>query len=136
MEYKKAEKELLDESFLKNLHSSTFDFIVDGDDFRIDGGYFAQEGDSLFGYILYRELSKSNIELVYGGVDRSMRGFKTVKALSEFLEMLGEKYSKITTMVLSKNHKMLKIYMALGFDIVGTKLSNDNHILVILNKKR
>lgn len=135
MEYLHSDKELLTEDFLRNLHASTFDYIVEGDDFRVDGAFFAKENDDLFGYILYRELSSKKVELVYGGVAIKDRGFKTLKAYRQFLLLLSEKYSHVETLVVNTNYKMLKMYMALGFNVIGTKLQyKKNKVLVVLEK--
>jgi hypothetical protein len=81
-------------------------------------------------------MSKSKIELVYGGVTREDRGFKTLKTYRKFLSILFEKYLIIETLVMNTNYKMLKMYMALGFNIIGTKLLNKNgRILVVLEKQ-
>ena len=131
------EKEKLDEDFLQNLHSTTFDYFKPGDDFRVDGGYLAQEKDGeISGYVIYRVISKKVIDLAYGGVSPQHRGFKTLKNLSKFINTLLSSYDLITTMVLNKNTKMLKIYMVLGFDIVGTKLSKTGQLYVLLEKGR
>lgn len=135
MEYVHSNKELLTEDFLKNLHASTFDYIVEGNDFRIDGAFFAKEEEDLFAYILYKELSSKKIELVYGGVSIKDRGFKTLKTYRQFLELLSKQYIYIETSVVNTNYKMLKMYMALGFNIIGTKLSHKNNkVLVVLEK--
>jgi hypothetical protein len=137
MKFLHADKELLNKDFLKNLHGATFDYDIEGDDFRVDGGFFAEEEEGkIFGYILYREMSKSKIELVYGGVTREDREFKTLKTYRKFLSILFEKYLIIETLVMNTNYKMLKMYMALGFNIIGTKLLNKNgRILVVLEKQ-
>jgi ribosomal protein S18 acetylase RimI-like enzyme len=136
MEYLFASKEQLDKDFMQNLHTSSFDYFVDADSFRVDAGYIAKDQEQFFGYVLYRELSSDCVELVYGAVDRNLRGFKTFKTLYQFIKILFEKYSSITTMVWNKNHKMLKLYMALGFNITGIKMSPKNDLFVILNKER
>lgn len=136
MEFLHATKEQLDNKFLENLHSSSFDFFVDADNFRIDAGYLAKENETLFGYALYRELSSDSVELVYGAVDRNLRGFKTFKTLYQFIQILLAKYSSISTMVWNNNHKMLKLYIALGFNIVGIKMSSKSELFVILNKEK
>jgi hypothetical protein len=129
-------KEQLDASFLENLHSTTFDFYKSGDDFRVDGGYAVQEQDgNLSGYVLYREISNKVIDLAYGASDKDYKGFRSVKNLNYFIELMFQKYEVITTMVWNKNYKMLKIYMALGFDVVGTKLSHKGGLFVLLEKE-
>jgi len=128
-------KDFFTEKFLENLHSTIFDFHKSGDEFRIDGGYIAKEEDgNISGYVLYREVSKNVIDLAYGGADKSYRGFKTLDNLSKFISQMLESYELITTMVWNKNTKMLKIYMSLEFDIVGTKLSKTGDMFVILEK--
>ena len=128
-------KEELSEEFLENLHSTTFDFHKSGDDFRIDGGYLSKEEDgSISGYVLYREISKSVIDLAYGAADKSNRGFLSLKNLAHFINLMFDKYEVVTTMVWNKNYKMLKMYMALGFDVVGTKLSHTGDLFVLLEK--
>jgi hypothetical protein len=135
MEYFHAPKEMLTEDFLKNLHAATFNYKVDGDDFRIDGAFFAKEKETLFGYILYKELNKSEVELLYGGVTEVDRGYKTLKTYRNFLELLFKKYDYIETYVVNTNYKMLKLYMALEFNIVGVKQSKYSKTLVALSKK-
>lgn len=128
-------KEQLDASFLENLHSTTFDFYKSGEDFRVDGGYLSkEENGSISGYVLYREVSKSVIDLAYGAADKSNRGFLSLKNLHQFIELLFTHYEVVTTMVWNKNYKMLKMYMALGFDVVGTKLSHTGSLFVLLQK--
>lgn len=130
-------KEQLDPQFLQNLHCTTFDFHKDGEDFRVDGGYIAEETDgNISGYVLYREVSRSIIDLAYGAADKSKRGFLSVKNLAHFIELMFSKYNTITTMVWNKNHKMLKIYMALEFEIVGTKYSRNGDIFVLIEKTK
>lgn len=137
MEIMEVPKEFFTEDFLENLHSTIFDFYKAGDDFRFDGGYVARQSDgSIFGYVLYKETSKTEIELTYGGVDRAYRGFKTLGIHARFINLLLSKYSLINTMVWNKNFKMLKLYMTLNFEVVGTKLSSNNELFVILNKRR
>lgn len=129
------EKDQLDEGFLENLHSTTFDYFKSGDDFRVDGGYLAQEKDGeISGYVIYRVISKKVIDLAYGGAAPEHRGFRTLKNLSKFIKLLLSSYDLVTTMVWNKNTKMLKIYMVLGFDIVGTKLSKNGQLYVLLEK--
>jgi hypothetical protein len=131
------EKDQLDEAFLQNLHSTTFDYFKPGDDFKLDGGYLAQEKDGeISGYVVYRVISKKVIDLAYGGAAPEHRGFKTLKNLSKFIKSLLSSYDLVTTMVWNKNTKMLKIYMVLGFDIVGTKVSKNGSIYVLLEKGR
>lgn len=135
MEFSHCHRQMLSEDFLQNLHSSTFDYRVDGDDFRVDGAFFAKEDEELFGYVLYKELSNKKIDLVYGGVSKNDRGFKTLKTYRNFLALLSEKYDWAETLVVNTNYRMLKLYMALGFDIVGTKLLyKNNKVLVVLEK--
>lgn len=129
------QKDQLDASFLQNLHSTTFDFYKSGEDFRVDGGYISKEEDgSISGYVLYREISKGVIDLAYGAADQEHRGFKSLKNLNHFIELMFTQYEVITTMVWNKNYKMLKMYMALGFDVVGTKLSHTGGLFVLLEK--
>lgn len=137
MQYVHATKDLLTPDFLHNLHISTFNFNVDGDEFRIDGAFFAKEqNDDLYGYVLYKELSKSKIELVYGGVTKEERGYKTLAAYRNFLDLLFKQYSYVETSVVNTNHRMLKLYMALGFNIIGTKITHKLHrVLVVLAKE-
>lgn len=128
-------KDQLDANFMENLHSTTFDYFKPGEDFRVDGGYVAKEEDgSLSGFVLYREISKSVIDLAYGAAERSHRGFKSLKNLKHFIELMFNQYEVITTMVWNKNYKMLKMYMALGFDVVGTKMSHNGGLIVLLEK--
>lgn len=129
------QKDQLDASFLENLHSTTFDFYKSGEDFRVDGGYLSKEDDgAISGYVLYREISKGVIDLAYGAADKSHRGFLSLKNLHQFIELLFTHYEVVTTMVWNKNYKMLKMYMALGFDVVGTKLSHTGSLFVLLQK--
>lgn len=128
-------KDQLTPTFMEHLHSTTFDYFKPGEDFRVDGGYVAKEEDgSLSGYVLYREISKNAIDLAYGAVEKSHRGFKSLKNLNHFIELMSDRYEVITTMVLNKNYKMLKMYMALKFDVVGIKLSSKGGLFVLLEK--
>lgn len=130
-------KEKLDPKFMQDLHSTTFDFFKSGEDFRVDGGYIAEESDgTISGYVLYRELSNSVIDLAYGAADKSMRGFLSVKNLAHFTELMFDKYETIATMVWNKNYKMLKIYMSFGFDIVGIKHSRNGDLFVLIEKTK
>jgi hypothetical protein len=130
-------KEQLDEAFLENLHSTTFEYFKPGDDFRVDGGYLAKEDDGkISGYILYRIISKAVVDVAYGGVDRAHRGFKTLKNMSLLIKELFSKYELITMMVMNKNTRMLKLCMELDFDIIGTKLFKNGQLYVLLEKGR
>jgi hypothetical protein len=135
----KVAKEQLTDQFLESLHKATFDYSKEAKDFKIDGGYIGHLDDGTFvGYVLYKELSDTEVELMYGGADKSFRGFSTLKNHMKFIDFMMEKYESIMTSVWNKNHPMLKIYMALEFDVIGTKLSTDGNknVFVILNRKR
>lgn len=137
MEFVRIQKESLTDKFLEDLHVTIFGYHKPAKDFRIDGGYAAQKDDgTLFGYTLYKELSDTEVEMMYGGVDQNLRGFSTFKVYKQFLDIMFEKYSSITTSVWNKNFPMLKIYMGLEFEIVGTKLSDSNELFLTLTKRR
>ena len=128
-------KDRLDAEFLENLHSTVFDFVKPGEDFRIDGCYVSKEDDDTFsGYVIYKELSSSVVELCYGAAEKTHRGFLSLKNLTHFIGLMFDKYEIITTEVSNKNYKMLRIYMALGFDVVGIRKSYTGTILVLLQK--
>ena len=137
MQFVRISKENLTDKFLEDLHLTIFGYRKSAKDFRIDGGYAAEKDDgTLFGYLLYKELSDSEVELMYGGIERDMRGFSTFKVYKQFLDLMFEKYSSIVTSVWNKNFPMLKIYLGLEFEVVGTKLLENNSLLLILNKRK
>ena len=130
-------KEDLTPKFVEDLHLTIFGTVKSSKDFRYDGGYAAQKEDgSLFGYLLFKELSDTEVELMYGGVEKDLRGFATLKVYKRFLNLMFEKYTSIVTSVWNKNLPMIKIYLALGFEIVGTKILENNNLLLIFNKRR
>ena len=137
MLFVKLDKKDLTDKFVEDLHLTIFGYSKSAKEFKIDGGYAAQREDgSLFGYVLYKELSNCEIELMYGGVEKELRGFSTLKIYRKFLDILFEKYSSVLTSVWNKNFSMLKIYMSLEFEVIGTRFLDNNKLLLVLNRKR
>lgn len=137
MELVQIQKNQMTKEFLENLHTSVFDENLPGEYFKYDTCLVVKdsEGDML-SYALVRELTSDSVELAWGGTVKEHRGFKSIQTLTMFVEECLKHYKNVTYQTWNRNHKMLKLGLGLGFDVVGCRQSGDGHIFLIMNKKR
>jgi RimJ/RimL family protein N-acetyltransferase len=91
---------------------------------RIDYALVAQDEESgrFLAFITCRELDSESVYWQYGGGFPGTRA--TVHALPTYLEAVKwtkARYKRITTLVESENVRYLKMAMAAGFRIIGTR---------------
>jgi hypothetical protein len=123
--------------FLENIYQSIFDEKLPASYFRYDLCLAVKNTEgNLVSFALVRELTSDSVELAWGGTSKDYRGFSSLKNLNLYTEECFKHYQNVSYQTWNKNHKMLKLGLGLGFDVVGCRQSGDGHIFLILNKKR
>jgi hypothetical protein len=92
--------------------------------------------EELIGFCLARELSKTSVELAWGGTSKEHRGSATVIGLRKITEKCLEHYDSVVFQTWNKNTKMIKLGLALGYTIIGTRLTDVGDLMVLFNKRR
>jgi len=130
-------KEQLNEEFVENLYKSIFDYDRPADHFRFDLCMVAKtDKDELVGFCMAREMSKNAVELAWGGTSKEHRGASTLIGLRKITEACLEHYGSVVFHTWNRNTKMIKLGLALGYTITGTKLSDSDELMLIFNKRR
>jgi len=137
LEVVQVPKEQMDDKFLGDLHSSIFDHALPGYYFRYDLCMIAKnEQGELVTYALVREISSDSVELAWGGTSKEHRGFASKVAMEKFTEKCLEVYGSVVFQTWNKNLKMIRLGLGLGFTIIGTRVTDDNDLMVIFSKRR
>jgi hypothetical protein len=137
LEVVQVPKEQMDGKFLEDLHKSIFGHELPSFYFRYDLCLIAKnEQGELVTYALLRELSCEAIEMAWGGTSNDHRGFATKTAMEKFTEKCFEFYDSVVFQTWNKNTKMIKLGLALGYTIIGTRLTDDGDLMVLFNKRR
>lgn len=123
--------------FLENLHHSVFDNRLPASYFRYDL-CLAVKNDSgdLVSYALVREVSSDTVELAWGGTVPELRGAASVRTLTMFVDECLKHFPNVMYQTWNKNHKMLKLGLGIGFNVVGCRQAVNGDIFLILNKGR
>lgn len=130
-------KDQLDEAFVENLYKSIFDYERPADHFRFDLCMVAKnEKGDLIGFCLAREMSKMAVELAWGGTSKEHRGASTLIGLKKITDACLEHYGSVVFHTWNRNTRMIKLGLALGYTIIGTKLSDLDEVMLIFNKRR
>lgn len=137
MEIVQVPKEQMDEKFLADLHKSIFDHALPGGYFRFDICMIAKnDNGDLVSYALARELNSNTVELAWGGTSKEFRGISSKMAMEKFTEKCLEVYDSVVFQTWNKNDKMIRLGLRFGFIIVGTRVTDDNDLMVIFSKRR
>jgi hypothetical protein len=137
LEIVQVPKEQMDEKFLEDLHKSIFDHSLPAYYFRYDLCLIAKnEQGELVTYALLRELSSDSVELAWGGTSKEHRGYSSKMAMEKFTEKCLEFYGSVVFQTWNQNHRMIRLGLALGYSIIGTRITDDNDLMVIFTKRR
>ncbi len=118
---------------LKNTHLAVFGKSLDAGHFRFDYAFISMLDDKPVSYTLVREIDADTCEFTYGGTVPDMRGNKTVDSFAMFLNSV--ELPNVVIQVHNENIKMLSLGIYMGFKIIGTRVSNDGKMFVMMNKK-
>lgn len=130
-------KAQMDDKFLEDLHKSIFDHSIPAYYFRYDLCLIAKnEQGELMSYALLRELSSESVELAWGGASKEHRGYSSKMAMEKFTEICLEHYNSVVFQTWNQNHRMIRLGLALEYSIIGTRVTDDNNLMVIFNKRR
>jgi len=137
MQLVQISKDQMTSDFLENLHQCVFNYKLPSSYFRYDTCLAVKnENEELVSYALVREVSSDTVELAWGGTVPELRGFSSVKTLTMFVEECLKHFENVMYQTWNKNHKMLKLGLGIGFDVVGCRQATNGDIFLILNKKR
>lgn len=104
---------------------------LDASFYKYDFIYIRHDADSNpIGFIMCKEVSKDQISLEYGGIKKEDRGFASMRNLHMVIEKLCENYKYVTAQAENKNFPMLKIYLAMGFKIMGVRTNPFGKVFV------
>jgi hypothetical protein len=131
------QKEQITKELLEIIHNSVFDFELPYEYFRYDLCLAAKDdaGD-LMSYVLLREISSETVEFTWGGAVKYSRGTASLKAFNMATEECLKHFKFVTYQTCNKNHKMIKLGLGSGFDIVGCRQTPMGNTYLILNKER
>jgi hypothetical protein len=130
-------KDLMDNKFLEDLHTSIFDEKLPSDYFRYDTCLIAKnENDDLVSYALVREVSSEMVELAWGGTSKEYRGMASKVAMELFTNECLAHYPSVMFQTWNKNIKMLRLGLVHGYIVNGTRIANNNELFLILTKRR
>lgn len=137
MQLVQISKEQMTSDFLENLHQNVFDHRLPASYFRYDTCLAVKNGsEDLVSYALVREVSSDTVELAWGGTVPELRGAASVKTLTMFVDECLKHFENVTYQTWNKNHKMLKLGLGIGFNVVGCRQAVNGDIFLILNKGR
>lgn len=137
MELVQIPKSEITKELLEGIHNSIFDFELPHTYFRYDLCLAIKNSSGdLMAYSLVREVSSDTVELAWGGTSKEFRGAASLRALNIFTEECLKHFENVTYQTWNKNHKMLKLGLGLGFDVVGCKQAPNGEVYLILNKGR
>lgn len=130
-------KEQMTSEFLENLHKNVFNHHLPATYFKYDLCLAVKnESGDLVSYALVREITGDTVELAWGGTVPELRGAASVRTLNMFVEECLKHFENVTYQTWNKNHKMLKLGLGIGFNVVGVRQSSSGEIFLILNKGR
>ncbi len=122
---------------LEVVHKSIFDFELPYSYFRYDLCLaIKNDAGDLVSYALVREICSDTVELAWGGTCKEFRGSASLRALSIFANECLKQFKTVTFQTWNKNHKMLKLGLGAGFDVVGCRQAPNGGVYLILNKER
>lgn len=137
MQLVQISKEEMSSDFLENLHRCVFEAKLPNSYFRYDTCLVVKnDSGDLVSYALVREVSSDTVELAWGGTVPELRGFSSIKALTMFVDECLKHFENVTYQTWNKNHKMLKLGLGIGFNVIGCRQSSNGDIFLILNKGR
>lgn len=106
--------------FASSCHELVFGEFRRADVNRFDFAIVTKVDDRFFGYMTCKETDESTLYISYGGVFPDERGIKTLPVMKEVISRMSSEYLQIDTMVENVNVAILKLYLQLGFLVVGT----------------
>lgn len=106
----------------QNAHKAAFGDVREPDVDRIDYALFVHNGDRPCGYVTVAETEKTIAYMHFGGTfPETRRTALAVKSYFMTVNYLKERYEIIHTHVKNYNLPMIKLALAAGFLIIGTK---------------
>lgn len=134
--FKKLQKSEVPAELLNYFMISCFGDTQGEDYYRYDFMYaFHDEDSKPSSFVLAREYAKDYIYLPFGGTIKGERGFTSVKNFHEMIEDLSHTYKYIGAHVRNDNYPMLKMYLAMKFEIIGTRSNPSKDVYVEFFKK-
>lgn len=89
------------------------------------------DNDEFMGFVGYYEISPKHVYLTAGGIVPKFRGALSLKYFESMLSLLN-KYDIIEAKVRNINYAMLRLYLKLQFNIIGTTTYNNNIWLTLV----
>jgi hypothetical protein len=134
--FKKLQKSEVPKELLDYFMLSCFGGTQGEDYYRYDFMYAFHDEESMpSSFVLAQEYAKDYIWLPFGGTIPSARGFTSVKNFHEMIEDLSHTYKHIGAQVRNDNYPMLKMYLAMKFEVIGTRRNPEGQIFLEFYKK-
>lgn len=118
-------------SFSENAHLICFNETRPLEMERIDYALMAidKKTDTPVSYITVRECDANTVYWQYGGGFPGTIGLPAFRSYEAFISWTSERYKRIYTQIENTNHRMLKMAMKVGYNIIGVKCFNGSVML-------
>lgn len=121
----------------KDAHAIVFEKVRDPAMDRLTGALLAidEEKNQPVGYATYRELDNESVYLQWGGAFPEIRGSIHVARIYRLFLFTLEAYRRIGTHIENTNVSYLRLAMAHGFRIIGTRTFRGEVLVELLREK-
>lgn len=114
------------QNFSENIHKVVFKEIRQAEREVISYALLVIKDEEVMGYVTVKQYDVDSVYWQFGGViPKFRRSMTAVKGIELALEWQRERAKRILTYVENTNLPMLRMYLAYGFIIIGTRSYNN-----------